>query len=72
MPISLPLKEMTIEEKLQTMESIWDDLCAHPESLPSPTWHGDVLAGREAAVERGDEQFEAWETVRSNIEKNIR
>jgi hypothetical protein len=71
MPISLPLKEMTLEEKLQAMESIWDDLCAHAERMPSPDWHGEVLAGREAAIERGEGQFEDWDTARRKIDQEI-
>jgi hypothetical protein len=54
----LPLDEMTMEEKLQTMELLWDSLCRDKEPLVSPAWHGEVLAAREAAIERGDAVFE--------------
>jgi len=36
MTIFLPLKNMTIEEKIQAMESIWEDLCDQADSIPSP------------------------------------
>ena len=29
MSITLPLDKMTVLEKIQTMESLWDDLCHH-------------------------------------------
>jgi len=35
----LPLNEMTAEEKLQTMESIWQSLSGNPETIESPEWH---------------------------------
>ena len=34
----LPLKEMSIEEKLRAMESLWDDLCGRAGSMSSPAW----------------------------------
>ncbi len=72
MPQQLQLSEMTIEEKLRMMEALWDDLSQNPDDLASPAWHGEVLANRDAALERGDERFEDWEKARERIEKDIR
>jgi len=36
MPISLPLQAMSIAEKLQVMETIWDDLRAGKRTSYSP------------------------------------
>lgn len=58
MTVALPLKEMTVEEKLQVMEAIWDDLSQHADEMPPPAWHGKVLQALEAAIERGEETFE--------------
>ncbi len=38
MPISLPLDKMTVEEKLQIMEAIWEDLTRDAASFESPAW----------------------------------
>ena len=70
MSISLPLEKMSVEEKLQAMESIWDDLCDQADSLASPDWHGEVLADREAVLQGGDE-FIDWETAKQNIKKQL-
>ena len=67
MASSLPLKTMTVEEKLQAMESLWDDLCANAESIASPDWHGDVLAERDTSGQRGDDEVEDWEAAKRNI-----
>lgn len=48
MAATLPLEEMSVEEKLQAMESLWDDLCGRAGVISSPDWHEDVLAEREA------------------------
>ena len=72
MTISLPLDKMSVEEKLQVMEAIWEDLSRHADEMQPPAWHGEVLAEREAAIARGEEQFEDWDAARKKIEKDIR
>jgi Putative addiction module component len=71
MAITIPLEKMSVEEKIQTMETIWDDLCARAANMASPPWHGEVLAEREAAIKRGEDTFEDWETAKRNIKKEI-
>jgi len=63
---------MTVEEKLQIMETLWDDLSQHADEMPPPDWHGELLAERETAVARGDGTFEDWETAKQRIEKEIK
>ncbi len=71
MAIPIPLESMSVEEKLQMMESIWDDLCRKSESITSPPWHKKVLSEREEGIENGEEKFEDWETAKNNIKKDI-
>jgi len=71
MTITLPLDKMTQEEKIHAMEALWDDLCARSDDLMSPAWHGDLLAEREEAIQRGDERFEDWDLVKKEIRKRI-
>jgi len=67
----LPLEKMSVEEKIQAMESIWDDLCDRADSLASPAWHGEVLADRESALQGGDDEVIDWETAKQNIIKQL-
>jgi hypothetical protein len=30
----------------------------------APTWHGEALAGRELALQSGEDQFEDWEQAK--------
>jgi hypothetical protein len=69
---TLPLEQMSVEEKIQTMESLWDSLLHENLEMASPDWHGEVLAEREAAIERGEDQFEDWEAAKDKIRKQIR
>lgn len=69
MAIHLPLEKMSIEEKLQAMESLWENLSSQAERYQSPSWHGEILAEREAAIENGEDSFEDWEKAQVTIRK---
>ena len=71
MASTLPLEKMSVEEKLRAMELLWDDLCRQAGGVSSPDWHEDVLAQRQAAVERGEDQFEDWEAAKRSIETKV-
>lgn len=67
MVMPLALDKMTIEEKLQTMEVLWDDLCQHEEALPVHDWQKEVLDERERMIKRGDSKFSNWEEAKKRI-----
>jgi hypothetical protein len=71
MNISLPLEQMTVEEKLQMMEAIWDDLSQNADEIQPPSWHGKVLEAMELAIERGEETFDDWETAKQRIRDSV-
>jgi hypothetical protein len=71
MAINLPLKDMTLQEKLAIMESIWEDLARLPEAIESPTWHKDLLDERRQRLAEGTSRFTDWETAKADIRKNL-
>ena len=72
MSMNLSLKDMTLQEKLATMELLWEDLARSPESIESPTWHKDTLDERHQRVAEGKAQFVNWETAKTEIRKKLR
>jgi len=71
MAVTLQLNKMSVEEKLQTMEAIWDDLCSSVEGVLSPNWHGEILKDRETALANGEDSFVDWEDAKNNIRNDI-
>jgi hypothetical protein len=71
MGIALSVEKMSIEEKFQTMETIWDDLCKKADSISSPPWHEKVLNDREKAISNGEDVFVDLHTAKKNIENSI-
>ena len=67
MAITLPLDQMTVQEKLALMEVLWEDLARTPEAIESPEWHKNVLNEREARVAAGTAHFNDWEQAKAAI-----
>ena len=65
----LPLNEMSVEEKLQTMEALWQSLSGDPAAIESPAWHEDELAERERKIESGEAKFVEWEKAKADIRR---
>jgi len=57
MSVKLPLSEMSIQEKLAMMETLWEDLSSSPRVIESPEWQEQLLAERREEVEKGTAQF---------------
>lgn len=67
MGMTLPLDQMTVDEKLRAMEEIWEDLRRDEAAIPSPQWHRDVLEARAARLASGSESFSDWEEAKRRI-----
>ncbi|NCO43113.1 MAG: addiction module antitoxin RelB [Armatimonadetes bacterium CG_4_10_14_3_um_filter_66_18] len=65
--MALPLDQMTVAEKLQTMERLWDDLCRAAPPVSSPAWHQHVLSDRATRVTNGTAGFADWEDAKRRI-----
>jgi hypothetical protein len=72
MTLELPLAQMTVAEKLRTLELLWGDDCRNEQNIPVPQWHKDLLDERERLVREGNAQFESWETAKARIAKRAR
>ncbi|HSF07947.1 MAG TPA: addiction module protein [Nitrospirales bacterium] len=71
MSINLPLKEMTLKEKLAVMELIWEDLVRTPDVVESPAWHRAVLEERGQRIAEGKSQFTDWEKAKLDIRNKL-
>ena len=72
MPINIPLNEMSVAEKLQAMEEIWNDLCQKPAEIPSPEWHADVLSARQQRIDNGEARFFDIEDAKQKLTEIIK
>jgi putative addiction module component (TIGR02574 family) len=66
------VEQMTLEEKLRAMETLWENLSRREEDVPVPQWHKDLLDERERAIKEGKAQFIDWETAKKRIASGIK
>lgn len=71
MSFNLPLKDMSLHEKLAAMELLWEDIVRTPEAVESPAWHKDILDERRQRVTNGQSQFVDWETAKADIRNKV-
>ncbi len=72
MQAPIHIAKMTLAEKLQTMEALWDDLCRREADVPVPAWQKSILDERERLVEQGKARFSSWEAARKRLSKKMR
>jgi putative addiction module component (TIGR02574 family) len=61
------IERMSIAERLETIEEIWESLYHNADQVPSPEWHRDVLADRKARAEQGEAKFLTLDQLRSRL-----
>jgi hypothetical protein len=71
MAINIPLEDMSSEEKIEAMETIWEDLCENADSLGSPPWHEEILKDREEEVSQGRDKFVDWDAAKKDIRNKL-
>jgi len=71
MTVTLPLDKMNISEKLRVMEDVWEDLCHVQDVVPSPAWHGEILAEREQKIRSGSGIFIDLEEAKRRVRDYI-
>jgi putative addiction module component (TIGR02574 family) len=69
----LALKEilkLSVSERVQLAEEIWDSIAADPESLPVTEAQKQVLDFRRDAHSADPNSTRSWEEVRADLDRN--
>ena len=66
------INQMTLTERLQAMESLWDHLRQNEEEVPVPDWHKELLDERLKLVEQGKAHFGDWDAAKKRIAARTR
>ena len=64
---SSQIERMSVAERLQAMEQLWDALSRDVGEVPSPEWHRDVLVERKERAQRGEAKFLTLDQLRSRL-----
>jgi putative addiction module component (TIGR02574 family) len=68
MPKPLPLPppgfdELSVDEKIDYLQSLWGRIAATPGTVPVPDWHRDILDQRLNDLEANPESGDSWDVV---------
>jgi putative addiction module component (TIGR02574 family) len=69
--VTIQIEKLTITEKIQVMESLWDSLCAQADNISSPAWHSEVLQQREDMLNNGEDSFVDWNDAKEDIRNQL-
>ena len=64
--------DLSPDEKLEYIQALWDRFSEHPEEVPVPDWHRQIVAERVAAQQRGELTFRPWSEIREDLLARLR
>jgi len=59
--------ELTLSEKLQLLEDLWDRIALVPDPIPVLDWQKEELARRKAIYLQNSDSGSSWEAVKERI-----
>ena len=63
------ISKMSLQERLQTMEALWDSLTHESIEIKSPEWHEDILLERKEKIKNGKASFISLDELKSKNNK---
>jgi len=64
------IMQMTVAERMELMEKIWESLRLDEEELPVPDWHREILSERLKRMEEGEVETFSIEEVRRKLKSS--
>jgi len=61
------IKVLSVEQKLQVMEAIWQDISGEEETVQSPSWHQEALRETEQRCKAGKEAVFDWADAKREL-----
>jgi putative addiction module component (TIGR02574 family) len=62
---TVEISKMSVLERLQTMEALWDSLTHDKAEITSPDWHGELLSARTNKIKSGKAEFKSLEALKN-------
>jgi len=67
MSVDIRIESLSVAEKIQLLESVWQSLCAHACDVRSPEWHREVLDDRRRRLKDGRATISAWLDAKARL-----
>ena len=63
------IEQMSWEEKLRTLEELWDSITREGDRYESPAWHEQALKETQERVQAGTEKPMDWPQAKRQLPK---
>ena len=73
-PVPLPppgFDDLSVDEKIDYLQSSWDRIAASPETIPVPDWHREILDERLKDPEADPDAGDSWKVVQERLRKKF-
>jgi putative addiction module component (TIGR02574 family) len=64
--------DLSVEEQIAFVQSLWDRIVATPEQVPVPEWHRQIIRERLEAYRANPTAGRFWTDVRTDVERKLR
>ena len=76
MPKRVPLPppgfdDLSVDEKIDYVQSLWDRIAASPETIPVPQRHREILDQRVKDLEANPEAGDSWGIVQERLRRTL-
>ena len=69
-PVPLPppgFDDLSVDEKIDYVQSLWDRIAALPEAIPAPERHREILDQRVRDLQANPEAGDSWDIVQERL-----
>lgn len=63
--------ELSIDEQIEYVQSLWDRIAARNDDVPVPDWHREVLQERITDGQCDPDSGESWDVVRDRLREAL-
>lgn len=64
--------ELSVDERIDFVQSLWDRIASTHEQVPVPEWHQRILRERLESYRANPSAARAWTDVRADIARKLR
>jgi len=64
--------DLSVDEQIDYVQSLWERIAASPERVPVPEWHQRIIGERLEAYKANPTDGRLWQEARKDIKQKLR
>lgn len=71
MSIQTEFEQLSVEQKVQVVQDLWDRITMSPDQLPIPDWHRKELNRRQEEWANNPDPGENWDDIKHSLRDSL-